>query len=239
MGETLPMLMPTVNRSRLIEARPKRLSWDGGAVLLRELLARSGSIPWMVARLADPRAQDPLTDDLGEELRTALVLFGQGWRDQDDADARRFDPALRLAIAEARGTAALRDDDHLPSQPTLSRLLATLSQPANREVLRQPIAELAGRRRRAMRRGRRRRAVTRDIDGLPIEVHGKQPGSAWNGHDHQRMDHKPVASVAEAGDRLDARLRAGNVHTADGALDCILDRVGRVETTLCQACPLT
>jgi Transposase DDE domain group 1 len=234
MGETLPMLMPTFNRSLIIEARPERLSSDGGAVLLRELLERSGIIPWMTARLADPREQDQVTYDLGELLRTALVLFGQGWRDQDDADALRFDPALRLAIAEARGTAALSDDYHLPSQPTLSRLLATLSQPANLAVLRQAIAELAGRRLRAMRRGHRRREVTLDIDGLPIEVHGKQPGSAWNGHYHQRMYHPLVASVAETGDLLDARLRAGNVHTADGALDFILDLVGRVETTLCQ-----
>jgi hypothetical protein len=234
MGETLPLLMPTFNRSLVIEARPERLSSDGGAILLRELLEHSSIIPWMVARLADPRAQDQVTYDLGELLRTVLVLFGLGWRDQDDADALRFDPAVRLAIAETRGTAALGDDYHLPSQPTLSRLLEMLSQPANLEVLRQAVAELAGRRLRAMRRGHRLREVTLDIDSLPIEVHGKQPGSAWNGHYHQRMYHPLVASVAETGDLLDARLRAGNVHTAAGALDFILDLVGRVETTLCQ-----
>jgi Transposase DDE domain group 1 len=68
-----------------------------------------------------------------------------------------------------------------------------------------------------------------------------QPGSAWNGHYHQRMYHPLVASVAETGDLLDARLRAGdrareggNAHTAEGALDFILDLVDRVETTLCQ-----
>ena len=234
MGETLPMLIPTFNRSLVIEARPERLSSDGGAVLLRELLERSSIIPWMVARLADPRAQDQVTYGLAELLRTVLVLFGLGWRDQDDADALRFDPAMRLAIAETRGTAALSDNYHLPSQPTLSRLLETLSQPANLAVLRQAIGELAGRRLRAMRRGHRLREVTLDIDSLPIEVHGNQPGSAWNGHYHQRMYHPLVASVAETGDLLDARLRAGNVHTAAGALDFILDLVDRVETTLCQ-----
>ena len=82
MGEALPMFMPTFNRSLVIEARPERLSSDGGAVLLREVLERSGIIPWMVARLADPRAQDQVTYRLEELLRTVLVLFGQGWRDQ-------------------------------------------------------------------------------------------------------------------------------------------------------------
>jgi hypothetical protein len=233
-GETLPMLMPSFNRSLVIEARPERLSSDGGAVLLRELLERSRIIPWMVARLTDPRAQDQVTDGLAELLRTLLVLFGLGWRDQDDAGTLRFNPAVRLAIAETRGTAALSDDDHLPSQPTLSRLLETLSQPANLAILRQAVGELAGRRLRAMRRDHRRREVTLDIDSLRIEVHGNQPGSAWNGHYHQRMHHPLVASVAETGDLLDARPRAGNAHTAEGALDFILDLVDRVGTTLCQ-----
>jgi hypothetical protein len=210
-GEVLPILIPRFNRSLVIEARPERLSSDAGAVLLRELLQRSEIIPWMVVRLADPRASDQVTYPLAELLRTVLVLFGQGWRDQDDADALRFDPAVRLAVSEARGTAALEDDHHLPSQPTLSRLLETLSQPANLQVLREAVGELAGRRLRAMRRGHRQREVTLDIDGLPIEVHGNQPGSAWNGHYHQRMYHPLVASVAETGDLLDARLRAGNL----------------------------
>ena len=234
MGEVRPMLIPSFNRSLLIEARPERLSAEGGAVLVRELLERSGIIAWLVARLSDPRAPEQVTYPLAELLRTVLVLFGQGWRDQDDADALRFDPVLRLTIAEACGTAALEDGHHLPSQPTLSRLLETLSQPANLRVLRDAVAELAGRRVRAMRRGHRLREVTLDIDGLPIEVHGHQPGSAWNGHYHQNMYHPLVASVAETGDLLDARLRAGNAHTAEGALDFILDLVGRVETTLCQ-----
>jgi len=68
-GEALPMLMPSFNRSLVIEARPERLSADGGAVLLRELLERSGILPWMVARLADPRAQDQVTYRLDEMLR--------------------------------------------------------------------------------------------------------------------------------------------------------------------------
>ena len=72
------------------------------------------------------------------------------------------------------------------------------------------------------------------MDSLPIEVHGVQPVSAWNGHYHQRMYHPIVASAAETGDLLDARLRAGNAHTAEGAFDFILDLVDRAETALCQ-----
>jgi hypothetical protein len=234
MGEASPMLIPIFNRGLHIEARPDRLSSDGGSVLLREMLEQSGIIDWLTAQLADCRAQDHIDYPLAELLRTVLVLYGQGWRDQDDADALRLDPALRLAISEATGTTALADGHHLPSQPTLSRLLEMLSQPANRRLLQQAVAEMASRRVRAMRRGHRLRQVTLDIDGLPIEVHGNQPKSAYNGHYHQQMYHPIVASIAETGDMLDARLRAGNAHTAEGALDFVLDLVSRVETTLCQ-----
>lgn len=234
MGEASPMFIPTFNHSLHIEARPDRLSADGGAVLLRELLEQSGVIDRLTAQLTDARAQDQIDYPLAELLRTVLVMYGQGWRDQDDADALRLDPALRLAISEAAGTAAICDERHLPSQPTLSRLLEMLAQPGNRRVLQEAIAAMAARRVRTMNRGHRLRRVTLDIDGLPIEVHGNQPQAAYNGHYHQTMYHPIVASVAETGDMLDARLRAGNAHTAEGALDFVLDLVTRVETSLCQ-----
>ena len=234
MGDSLPVFVPSFNPGLHIEARPDLLSVDGGAVLLRELLERSGIIDWLTQRLADSRAQDQLTYPLQELLRTVVVLYGQGWRDQDDADALRLDPALRLAVSEAAGAVALCNEHHLPSQPTLSRLLEMLGQPANRRVLQEAVAEMAARRVRAMRRGHRLRRVTIDIDGLPIEVHGNQPQAAYNGHYLQTMYHPIVASIAETGDMLDARLRAGNAHTAEGTLDFVLDLITRVETTLCQ-----
>lgn len=234
MGETLPLFTTSFNRGLSVESRPERLTGDAGAVLLREILERSGIVPWLVGRLADPRRAEFVTYRLDALMRTVLVLFGQGWRDQDDADALRFDPALRLAAAVERGTTPLEDGHHLPSQPTLSRLLDILSSEGNRRVLREAITELAGRRLRAERRGRRQRRLTIDVDSLPIEVHGAQPGSAWNGHYHQRMFHPIVACAAETGDLLDARLRPGNAHTAEGALGFILDLVERAEAALCQ-----
>jgi hypothetical protein len=69
-------------------------------------------------------------------------------------------------------------------------------------------------------------------------VHGAQPGSAWNGHYQQRMYHPIIACAAETGDMLDARLRPGNAHTAEGALDFVLDLVDRLEGTMCQVAML-
>src|SRR4029079_10738470 len=129
-----------------------------------EVLEQSCIIEWLIAHLVDTRAQDQIDYPLAELLRTVLVLYGQGWRDQDDADALRFDPALRLAISEAAGTAALDEGQHLPSQPMLWLMLEMLSQPANVRVLQTAVSEMAGRRVCAMRRGHRRRQVSIDID---------------------------------------------------------------------------
>ena len=65
-------------------------------MLVREILERAGIVPWLVGRLANRRRADLVTYPLDALLRTVLVLFGQGWRDQDDTDTLRFDPALRL-----------------------------------------------------------------------------------------------------------------------------------------------
>ncbi len=60
MGDSLPMFIPTFSPGLRIEARPDLLSADGGAVLLRELLERSGIIDWLAERLFLCES-DPLT----------------------------------------------------------------------------------------------------------------------------------------------------------------------------------
>lgn len=130
MGETVSLFTTTFNRSLSVEARPEHLSSDAGAVLLREILEHSGLVAHLAAKLTDPRDPKLVTHPLADLLRTSLVLLGQGWRDQNDADALRPDPALRLAVSGCCGTTPLEADRHLPSQPTLSRLLETLSREA-------------------------------------------------------------------------------------------------------------
>src|SRR5687767_12041505 len=146
MGETLSLFTTSFNRSLAVEARPERLSRDAGAVLLREILERTGIVAWLIERRADPRHPSLVTYTLADLLRTVLVLFGQGWRDQNDADARRFDPALRLAATGRRGTTPLAPEHHLASPPTLSRLRDTLSTDVNRRVLRDTLSTDVNRR---------------------------------------------------------------------------------------------
>jgi hypothetical protein len=233
MGETLQPVTPRFNRSLRIESRAERLTGDPGAIVLREILENSGIVTWMTERLSDPRRQEDVVHDLASLIRTSVLLAAQGWRDHDDADALRDDPAFRLAVSASAGLTPLGGPG-LASQPTLSRFTAMMAEPANRSVLREAVLELAGRGLRAQNAGKRLPQVTLDVDSLPIEVHGHQPKAEWNGHYNARIYHPLVTSIAETGDMLDARLRAGNVGTADGALDVILDVVDRAQASLCE-----
>jgi hypothetical protein len=232
MGETLQPVIPGFNRSLRVESRADRLTGDPGAVLLREVLERSGIVTWMTSRLNDPRSKVDVTHDLASLIRTSVLLAAQGWRDHDDADALRHDPAFRLATSSAAGLTPL-EGPGLASQPTLSRFTALMAAPANLKVLREALLEMAGRGLRAERQGKRLRSVTLDVDSAPIEIHGHQPKAEWNGHYNARIYHPLITSIAETGDMLDARLRAGNVGTAEGALDVILDVVERARKSFC------
>ena len=142
------------------------------------------------------------------------------------------DPAFRLAVSDRAGTTPLGGRGALASQPTLSRLVSALSGKRNMGVLRAGLARFAGWRLRAMNGGRLPKRLVIDIDSLPVEVHGAQPGSEWNGHYHARIHHPLIASVGETGDLVDARLRKGRVHTADGGLDFITEVLDRAERHL-------
>lgn len=250
MGERQQRLFsPDFNRSVKVEARPERLTADAGALLLREVIDRLGIVNWMVERIEDPRNPDLITHPMTELLMTSLLLMGQGWRDQDDADHLRDDPVLRLAVSTRSGLSPLfsptrtegvpttknpPEPEGLASQPTLSRLANTLSMPNNRATLHHALLESAARRIRASRRGHRMRYLAIDVDSLPVEVHGHQPEAAYNGHYHGTIYHPLAFSVAETGDLLDLRLRQGKAHTADGALKVLLPLLDEVEKRLCQ-----
>ena len=125
MSETLPQIRPSFNRSLRIEIRPERLSADAGALAQREMMDRTGIIHWLAERLHDPRNPRSIRHRLSNLLQTRLLLLGQGCRDQSDTNLLRDDPSLRVASDSRRGTASL--EQGLASQPTLSRLLNTLS----------------------------------------------------------------------------------------------------------------
>ncbi len=65
--------------------------------------------------------------------------------------------------------------------------------------------------------GKRPDDLTLDINGLPIEVHGHQGGSAYHGLYGTRTYSPLVASLAETGDMIGGLLREGNAGPAENA----------------------
>jgi hypothetical protein len=230
---------PSFNGSVKVESRRDRLTSEVGALALRETLARLGVVEWLVEHLHDRRNPALITHPLSELLRTSLLLLGQGWRDQDDADTLRDDPLMRVAVSNRRGPGPLEEGGAgvpagLASQPTLSRLVDAMSSDGNLDVLRDGLLEVAARRLRVEHEGQVPHCLTVDVDSLPVEVFGHQPGSEYNGHYHATVYHPLIATLGELGDLVGVRLRAGNVHTADGGLDFILGIVDRALNRLCR-----
>ena len=222
------------NKSVRVEVRPDKVTGDAGVLLCREVLSASGVDRWLSERIDDARDPRKVRHSLAELVRTACLLAAQCRRDHADATMLRDDPAFRLAASGRAGTTPLAAGRVLASQPTLSRLVAMLSRGDNPEVLREGLARLAGWRLRARNGGRRLGEMVVDVDSLPIEVHGKQPGSGWNGCCKATVYHPLVASAAETGDLLDARLRAGKAHTAAGGTEFVLAVLDRVERHCCR-----
>ena len=179
--------------------------------------------------------EDRITGDSGaltgrELLRRSRVarFLAKGLPDKRDArrirhSQRRLARTLLLLAGQA---------GRLPSQPTLSRRVAAWSAEEGVEVLREGLQRLAGWRLKAMGGWRRPKKLVIDIDSLPVEVHGEQPGSAWNGYYRRRVYH-PIVAGGRRATSWTCGLREGQVHTADGGLEFVLEVLERAERHLC------
>ena len=67
------------------------------------------------------------------------------------------------------------------------------------------------------------RRVVLDMDSTEVRVHGRQEQSAYNGHFESTCYH-PLLLFNREGDCLAAKLRPGNVHSADGWENCCCPR---------------
>lgn len=230
MGETLPLFAPDFNRAVKIDVRPEQISSDAGALVLREVDHRFGITARLDAALHDGRAAEQVVHPQAEVLRTMLLLTAQGWRDQDDATQLRHDPVFRVAVSSRRGTRPVErlrgKPDGLASQPTLSRMLESLSSPANRVALRDALLDLAVARLRSA--GRLDEPHWLDVDSIARQVHGHQRGAEYNGHYHCTCYHPLVAVLGEAGDLVGAWLRPGRASAAGDADERIVEVVGQL-----------
>ena len=236
MGERQSWLFePSFNRTVKVRAASDRLTSDAGVLLLREVDHRLGLVESLASSLRDPRRQHLIRYTLSELLRERVYAMAQGYSAQDDLDRLAHDPAFKMAVWDRPGD-VLRE--RLASQPTQSRLVSILSAEDNRAALHDALAESLRRFLRVSGPDRPVRRMTIDLDSFPVVVHGEQVGGAYNGYYKDTIYHPIVASACVEG-RFDssrrggrfgngfigAKLRPGNTHTSNGALDYLKELV--------------
>jgi hypothetical protein len=199
-----------------VDFQGSRVTSDGGLVLVRELDERLGFGELIARHLADPRGKNsqlPLADLLRQSVYSRLA----GYEDLNDAERLSQDPTFRLIGSRKiweRGAALtsrlqsfetelLTQADNLAGLAALNRELT-----ARAETIDSP------------------RRVVLDMDSTEIPVYGQQEQSAYNGHFESTCYH-PLLLFNREGDGLAAKLRPGNVHSAEGWQELLLPEIER------------
>ncbi|MGA2001694.1 MAG: IS1380 family transposase, partial [Terriglobales bacterium] len=207
------------NSSLKVDFQGSGVTSDGGLVLVRELDERLGFGEFIERHLADARGKNtqlPLADLLRQSVYSRLA----GYEDVNDAERLSQDPAFRLIGSKEvweRGTALtsrvqsfetelLTQADNLAGMAALNRELV-----GRAEAIDSP------------------RRVVLDMDSTEIPVYGEQEQSAYNSHFESTCYH-PLLLFNREGDCLAAKLRPGNVHSAEGWEELLLPEIERQQT---------
>ena len=205
------------NTSLKVDFQGSRVTSDGGLILVRELDERLGFGALIEQHLTDSRrgknTQFPFADLLRQSVYSRLA----GYEDLNDAQRLSQDPTFRLIGSEKiwdRGTALtsrlqsfetemLADEENFAGLAGFNRALIGKAE--------------------AMDSGYR---TVLDMDSTEIPVYGQQEQSAYNGH-FESMCYHPLLLFNREGDCLAAKLRSGNVHSAEGWEELLLPEIER------------
>jgi len=204
------------NPSLRVAFQGSRVTSDGGLVLVRELDERLGFSELIGQHLSDSRGKNtqlPLADLLRQSIYSRMA----GYEDVNDAERLAHDPTFRLIGSEKiweRGAALTSrlqsfETELLAQEENLAGL-ATM----NRELLAKVESIDSPQR------------VVLDLDSTEIPVYGQQENSSYNGHFESTCYH-PLLLFNGEGDCLAAKLRPGNVHSAEDWAELLLPEIER------------
>jgi Transposase DDE domain group 1 len=205
------------NSSLRVDFQGSRVTSDGGLILVRELDERLGFSELIAQHLTDSRrgknTQLPLADLLRQSVYSRLA----GYEDVNDAERVSQDPTFRLIGSEKiweRGAALTSRLQSFETELlTQDENFTGLAQ-INRELISKAEAVDAPQR------------VVLDMDSTEIPVYGHQEHSAYNGHFESTCYH-PLLLLNREGDCLAAKLRPGNVHSAEDWDELLLPEIAR------------
>jgi hypothetical protein len=184
---------------------------DGGLLAIRELDEKMGLTAMAENYLTEKRYGRNVQHNLTELLRQSIFSRLAGYEDVNDANQLRKDPALRIILGER----ALKKNGS--SESTVGKFETEILTEGNNlekldEMLMDWIAKVDS--------IRGVKEIVLDMDSSESPVYGDQEGSAYNGYFGSKCYH-PIFCFNQYGDCLKAKLRPGNVHSADGYLEFI------------------
>src|SRR5215470_17574741 len=205
------------NSSLKVDFQGSRVTSDGGLVLVRELDERLRLSELVDRHLSDSRRGKNIQLPLADLLRQSIYSRLAGYEDVNDAKRLSQDPTFRLIGSRKiweRGAALTSrlqsfETEVLTQAENLTGLAAL-----NRELIAKAEAIDSPRR------------VVLDMDSTEVRVHGRQEQSAYNGHFESTCYH-PLLLFNREGDCLAAKLRPGNVHSADDWEEVLLPEIQR------------
>jgi hypothetical protein len=207
----------SVSSSLKVDFQGSRVTSDAGLLLVRELDERLGLSQLISDNLTDARhgknTQLPLPDLLRQSIYSRLA----GYEDLNDAERLSQDPTFRLIGSERiwdRGVA-------LPSRLHWFET-EVLTQDRNLSGLAAMSREMIGKVEDVEWPWR----SILDMDSTEIPVYGEQEQSAYNGHFGSTCYH-PLLLFNSEGDCISAKLRPGNVHSAEGWEELLLSEIER------------
>jgi hypothetical protein len=209
-GETRKeVVRPDFNQAIMIDFQGATISSDTGFILLREVDERFTIIEPMKDCLEDLKSPTHTKHSWVQMVRQRVYQIAAGYEDCNDADFLRIDTALRLALG--------KDNQAGASQSMLSRLENdVLGNAVGLEALDGALTRATD----ALLKRKNKKRLIIDLDPTEDPAHGNKEGVAYNGHFAKNCFH-PLCCFTSEGDCLGAKLRPGNVHSADGVLEFV------------------
>jgi hypothetical protein len=205
------------NGSLKVDFQGSRVTSDGGLIVARELDERLGLGARIAQHVTDSRRGKNTQFPLADLFRQSIYGRLAGYEDVNDAERLSQDPTFRLIGSEKiweRGAALTSrlqsfETEILAEEENFAGLARM-----NRELIARVEAIDSPPR------------VVLDMDSTEIPVYGQQEQSAYNGHFASTCYH-PLLLFNREGDCLAAKLRPGNVHSAEGWEELLLPEIER------------
>jgi hypothetical protein len=208
---------------------------DGGAILLRELEAKTGIIRRFADCFTDHRDAGRIEHTAGELVAQRVYGLALGYEDLNDHDELRSDPMLAVLVGKTDPKGETRRDGRdrgkaLAGKSTLNRLELTPTDATSESRYKKTVLDDG----RAAdffvdafvtSRTRPPSEILLDLDATDDPLHGKQEGRFFHGY-YMNYCYLPLYIFC-GDDLLAAKLRPSDIDASEGAVE-ELERIVRI-----------